>query len=81
MRAPSVNMHGPEHHVIVGAALITAYRNAGGAAEPLEKLLGTVEKRGNKVPGGTCGFWGACGAALGAGIFLSAATGSTPLSG
>jgi hypothetical protein len=81
MRAPSVHMHGPEHHVIVGAALVTAYRNAGGTAEPLEKLLDTVDKRGKKVPGGTCGFWGACGSALGAGIFLSAATGATPLSG
>lgn len=24
------HMHGPEHHVMVGAALLTAYRNAGG---------------------------------------------------
>ena len=23
-------MHGPEHHVMTGAALLTAYRNAGG---------------------------------------------------
>jgi hypothetical protein len=80
MRAPSVNLHGPEHHVIVGASLATAFRNVGGASEPLEKLLDIIEKRGKNVPGGTCGFWGACGAALGAGIFLSAATGATPLS-
>ena len=27
---PFVHMHGPEHHVLVGAALLTAYRNSGG---------------------------------------------------
>ena len=27
------HMHGPEHHVMVGAALLTAYRNAGGALD------------------------------------------------
>jgi hypothetical protein len=73
-------MHGPEHHVIVGSALAAAYCHAVGKPSKLEKALDTIEKRGKKVPGGTCGFWGACGAGLGAGIFLSAVTGSTPLS-
>lgn len=27
------HMHGPEHHVMVGAALLTAYKNAGGAID------------------------------------------------
>ena len=31
------HMHGPEHHTMVGAALLTAYRNAGGEVD-LEKL-------------------------------------------
>lgn len=30
MALPSCHMHGPEHHVMVGAALLTAYHNAGG---------------------------------------------------
>ena len=30
MAMPFCHMHGPEHHVMVGAALLTAYRNAGG---------------------------------------------------
>ncbi|MDR3209374.1 MAG: DUF5714 domain-containing protein, partial [Oscillospiraceae bacterium] len=47
---------------------------------PLDKLLDLIERRGGKVPGGTCGFWGACGAGLGAGIFLSVVTSSSPLS-
>ena len=30
MAQPFCHMHGPEHHVMVGAALLTAYKNAGG---------------------------------------------------
>ena len=33
MSLPFCHMHGPEHHVMVGAALLTAYRNAGGDVE------------------------------------------------
>ena len=63
---------------MVGAALLTAYKNAGGALE-LEKALIEMQARGKKVPGGVCGFWGACGAGISAGIFVSIVTGSTPL--
>ena len=80
MALPAIHMHGPEHHTLVGAALLTAYRNAGGEIV-LEQMLRALEQRSQKVPGGTCGFWGCCGAAVSAGIFLSLVTGSTPLSG
>ena len=30
MNLPFCHMHGPEHHIMVGAALLTAYKNAGG---------------------------------------------------
>ena len=80
MELPFCHMHGPEHHVMVGAALLTAYRNAGGSLD-LEKALHEMDGRGKQVPGGTCGFWGACGAGISAGQFLSIATGSTPLAG
>ncbi len=30
MSLPTCHMHGPEHHIMVGAALLTAYKNAGG---------------------------------------------------
>jgi hypothetical protein len=71
-------MHGPEHHVLVGAALLTAYRNAGGNLQ-LEAAMKEMQSRGRAVPGGACGFWGACGAGISAGQFVSIATGSTPL--
>ena len=78
MSMPFCHMHGPEHHVMVGAALLTAYRNAGGNID-LEKALKEMYSRGKAVPGGACGFWGACGAGISAGQFVSIATSSTPL--
>ena len=79
MAMPFCYMHGPEHHVMVGAALLTAYKNAGGALD-LPEALREMYRRGKAVPGGACGFWGACGAGISAGQFLAIATGSTPLS-
>lgn len=74
------HMHGPEHHVMVGAALLTAYSNSGGKLD-LEKALAEMYSRGKSVPGGACGFWGACGAGISAGMYISIVTGSTPLAG
>ncbi len=75
---PSVHMHGPEHHFIVPCVLLTSFKNCGGNLD-LEESLKEAITRGRKVPGGSCGNWGACGAAIGAGIFVSIVTGSTPL--
>lgn len=79
MSLPFCHMHGPEHHIMVGSALLTAYKNAGGIID-LHKALVEMQSRGKQVPGGTCGFWGACGAGVSAGMFVSIITGSTPLS-
>lgn len=79
MDQPYVHMHGNEHHVLVGAALLTAYYHAGGTVSFAEAMAEIV-RRGREVPGGACGFWGACGAAVSAGIFVSVVTGATPLS-
>ena len=80
MNLPFCHMHGPEHHIMVGAALLTAYKNAGGDID-LAKALTEMKNRGGNVPGGVCGFWGACGAGISSGIFVSIITGSTPLAG
>lgn len=74
------HMHGPEHHVLVGASLLTAYHNAGGDID-LPKALTEIMSRGKQVPGGACGYWGACGASISTGMFLSIVTSNTPLSG
>lgn len=79
MNCPSVHMHGPEHHILAGAALLAAYHNAGGRLN-LSGSLAEMIRRGSMVPGGSCGFAGACGAALSAGIFYSIGTKTNPLS-
>ena len=78
MALPFCHMHGPEHHVMVGSALLTAYKNSGGELD-LHKALSEMQSRGKKVPGGACGYWGACGAGISAGMFMSIVTNSTPL--
>lgn len=78
MKDPFIYMHGNEHHVLVAVALLTAYKNAGGEID-LEQALPEAEKRGKQIPGGVCGFWGSCGAAISSGIFISIITGSTPI--
>lgn len=80
IQSPYIYMHGPEHHVLVGAALLAAYKNSGGNID-LEWALTEMENRGKQVPGGICGMWGTCGAAVSTGIFISLITGASPLSG
>lgn len=78
MDLPSVHMHGPEHHAIVPCVLLTAFRNNGEHMN-YDAALSEICKRAKQVPGGTCGYWGVCGAAAGAGILMSVMTGSSPL--
>ena len=78
MDMPFCHMHGPEHHVMVGCALLTAYKNAGGDVD-LPEALREMTSRGKNVPGGSCGFWGACGAGISSGMFVSIISKSTPL--
>lgn len=70
--------NGPEHHTLAGAVLLAAYRNAGGDVDLLH-ALSELRSRSIQVPGGSCGYWGCCGAAIGAGQFYSIAVGCTPL--
>lgn len=79
MNLPFCHMHGPEHHVLVGASLLTACKNAGGEVD-LQPALLEMQNRGRQVPGGICGLWGSCGAAISTGICISILTGSSPLS-
>uniref|UniRef100_I5AXU6 DUF5714 domain-containing protein n=1 Tax=Eubacterium cellulosolvens (strain ATCC 43171 / JCM 9499 / 6) TaxID=633697 RepID=I5AXU6_EUBC6 len=74
-----VSIHGPEHHVLDGACLLVAFKNAGGNInldEALEKLL----HEGLRMPGAMCGLWGVCGAVTSVGAALSIIDGTGPLS-
>ena len=79
MAHPSVPMHGPEHHIIVPAVIIAAIRNAGYPVP--EGAIDKALERASKVPGGWCGLYGDCGAAVGIGIAVSVLTNATPLTG
>lgn len=77
MRTSYCPMHGPLHHSLVGMALMTAYHNAGGEVE-LESGLAELVARSRQVPGAACGRWGACGASLSCGMFMSIVTDNSP---
>ncbi|KLU60402.1 hypothetical protein CEB3_c32530 [Peptococcaceae bacterium CEB3] len=77
MALPSVHMHGPEHHVLVPLVLLASLRNLG--VEVPEARLQEALLRSGQLPGGICGSWGTCGAAIGAGIGLSVLRGLTAL--
>jgi hypothetical protein len=79
MSHPAIAMHGPEHHFLVPAVLLAAYRQLEPGGD-LATELRQARKRAEGVRGGSCGFCGNCGAAVGTGIFMSLITGSTPLS-
>lgn len=81
MKNPAMKMHGPEHHFLVPAVLLAAYYTVTGA-EPavVREKIHQARQRAEEVKGGFCGFQGACGAAIGAGIFMSIVVGATPLS-
>ncbi len=72
-----IPQNGPEHHALVPGLILAAYRNSGGAITDQDIKTGLA--RGQKVPGGTCGFMGICGAAIGAGIAFGIIKKSTPL--
>ena len=78
MAKPFCHMHGPEHHFMVGAALLTAFKNAGGQVN-LEEALKEMQNRAKSVPGGACGYWGACGAGISTGMFVSIILKASPL--
>ena len=74
-----IRMHGPEHHILDGVALLTAFYNAGGKIN-LQESICELAKRGSQMPGATCGLWGVCGAVSSMGAALSVIDGTGPLS-
>ena len=81
MKEESLPMHCPYHHYLVPAVLLTsAHMSCGSSREKLESHLEKAEERAGEIPGGICGKYGCCGAAVGAGIFISVFLKTTPLS-
>lgn len=81
MREEGYPMHSPTHHFLVPAVLLTLCRKAQGLGlEVLRRDLQLAMERAKNVLGGSCGFFGACGAAVGLGIFWCIITDCSPLS-
>lgn len=81
MALEGLPMHCPVHHYIIPAALLTACRRRQGQEKAvLQRDLHEAEKRARNILPGFCGFYGSCGAAVGAGIFFSIITDTTPYS-
>lgn len=80
MRMEGIPANHPYHHYMMPAALLTlAAIEKGKDRDTLCGWLEEARSRGSKVQGGFCGFLGACGGGVGAGIFTSIYTGATPL--
>ena len=79
MKNPQIKMHGPEHHFLVPAALLAAWYNRHRNTLLKDAALIKARRRAEDVKGGFCGSHGACGAAIGTGIFVSLITGATSL--
>lgn len=80
MKHPAIHLRGSEHHFLVPATLLAAYYNAIRRSEELPAQLREALKRSKSLPSAYCGYHGVCGAADGAGIFMSLILHSTPLS-
>lgn len=74
-----VRIHGPEHHFLDGACILTAFCNAGGNAD-LKAGLGHIAEESVKMPGAMCGHWGVCGAVTSIGAALGFIDKTGPLS-
>ena len=76
---PSMSMHGPEHHSMVPAIILSVYKNLGGNSTDQDIL--TAIERGKTIVGGACSFLGICGAATGVGIAFSIILKANPYAG
>ena len=74
-----IAIHGPEHHVLDGASLLVACRNAGMDID-LDESLNALLHEGLRMPGAMCGLWGVCGAVTSVGAALAIIDQTGPLS-
>jgi hypothetical protein len=77
MKHPVMPMHGPEHHAMIAAVLVTAYKNL--TEKVTDEDIKEAIRRGAAVPGGYCGLYGTDAAAIATGIAISVILKATPL--
>jgi hypothetical protein len=76
-RGEGTPVHGVWHHALVGEIILRCLQNAG--YEISGELIDEVIDRGRQLPGGSCGFIGACGALASASSAYAILLGSTPV--
>ncbi len=74
-----IPIHGPVHHIVDGAAFMTAFFNAGGKIN-LEISFRELCNRAVEMPGGMCGYWGVCGAVTSVAAAMSIIKNTGPFS-
>lgn len=79
MNEDFIHIHGPEHHILDGACLLSAIFNAG-LSFNLENALDEMICIGKQMPGATCEKWGICGSSASIGEALSIIYKTDPLS-
>ncbi|MDV0442730.1 DUF5714 domain-containing protein [Methanorbis rubei] len=75
MSSPVIAFRQQEHHSIVAASLLTAYKNNGGNVDDFKASLMEIIKRGTHIPYKIQLETGTSGGAMSAGIFHSVLTG------
>lgn len=79
MHKDFINIHGPEHHFLDGAAFLVACKNAEGKID-IDDCLDELAKRTMNMPGAMCGLWGVCGSSCSLGASLAIMNKTSPLS-
>lgn len=77
MADSSIRMHGPEHHFLVSAAILTVYCNRY-CPDSKYRFLKMAALRTAKIPVAVCALYGCCGALMGAGAAVSIITQANP---
>ena len=77
MACPEIRMHGPEHHFLVSAAILTAYTSRY-SPDSKYKFLKMAALRTIRIPVAVCALYGTCGALMGAGAAVSIITRANP---
>lgn len=79
MHSDFINIHGPEHHFLDGAAFMKALNNTG-LDFNFEESLDILAERTIKMPGAMCGYWGMCGSTASIGAVFAIIDNTGPLS-
>ncbi len=79
MASPAIKMHGPEHHFITPAVLLTVMANFTEEKQNLAEKIERAEEIAIKTAPTCSWHLGTCGAALGASIFLMIWKGLDPV--